>query len=77
MKLKNVRSALCTWSKLEYRDFFLKKKTTLEDIVKMKEIQLELNPIEENRAELRKEAATLRRFQKVEEDYWKQKAGMH
>lgn len=42
----------------------------------MKKIQLELYPIEANRAELRKEIAELRRFQKVEEDYWKQKAGM-
>lgn len=74
-KLKNIKRALSRWSKLSYRDF-LKKITTLEDVVKMKEIQLEPNPTESNRADLRKEVAELRRFQKVEEDYWKQKAGM-
>lgn len=74
-KLKSVKRALSAQSKVEYENFF-KKIATLEDVVKMKEVQLEMNLSEENKIELRKEIAELRRFQKIEKEYWKQKAGM-
>ncbi|KAG5595719.1 hypothetical protein H5410_036951 [Solanum commersonii] len=48
----------------------------LEDIVKAKEMQLEINQTEENRTSLRKAEAKLKRYLHIEEDYWKQKAGM-
>lgn len=53
--------------------FFKKKKATQEDIVKMKEAQLELDPSEGSRAELRREEVELRRLHKIVEDYWEQK----
>lgn len=40
----------------------------MEDLVRIKEIHLELDPSKENRAELRKVVAELRRYQKYEED---------
>lgn len=49
----------------------------MEDLIKVKEMQLELDPSEENRADLRKAVAELRKYQKYEEEYWKQKANMH
>lgn len=67
-KLKKVKIALSTWSKSIFGDMF-KKIATMEDVIKMKELQLELNPTKENRAELRKVVAELRRFQTYEEDY--------
>ncbi|KAH0743282.1 hypothetical protein KY290_031275 [Solanum tuberosum] len=54
----------------------LKRVATLEDIVKAKEMQLEINPTEENRSSLRKAEAELKRYLHIGEDYWKQKAGM-
>lgn len=41
-----------------------------------KEIQLEMDPMETNRAEVSKENSKLKWYRKVEEDLWKQKAGM-
>lgn len=38
---------LINWSKVTYGDFF-KKIATMEDIVKMKEVQMELNASKEN-----------------------------
>lgn len=63
------------WSKETYGDFF-KKIATMEDLIRVKEIQLEINPSKENREELRREEAELRKLQNIEEEYWKQKAGM-
>lgn len=71
-----VKKALCAWSKLTYGDVF-KKITTMDDVIKMKELQLEFDPSEKNRANLRKAVAELGIFQKYEEGYWKQKAGMY
>lgn len=41
----------------------------MEDIVRMKVVQLELNPSEENRAELRRVEADLKRLLRIEEEY--------
>ncbi|KAG5586609.1 hypothetical protein H5410_047043 [Solanum commersonii] len=48
----------------------------LRILIKVKEAQLEIFPTIDNRAELNKTEANLRRYLKTEEDYWKQKAGM-
>lgn len=49
----------------------------MEDVIKVKELQLELDHTKENRADLRKVVAELRKYQRHEEDYWKQKTNMH
>ncbi|KAG5577077.1 hypothetical protein H5410_057211 [Solanum commersonii] len=53
-----------------------RKITTLEDVIKMNEIQLEISPTEANRPTLNKANAELKRYFKIEEEYWKQKAKM-
>lgn len=63
------------WSNETYENFF-KKITMLEDIARRKEAQLEINPTEENKRELNKAKESLRQYYRVEEEYWKQKAGM-
>lgn len=75
-KMKNVKKRLMVWSKATFINFF-QKVSTMEDVNKVKELQLELDPSEENRAALRKVEAELRKFQRYEEEYWKQKANMH
>lgn len=43
----------------------------MEDVVKMKEVQLELDPSELNRSDLKRVKAVLRKFVKIKEEYWK------
>lgn len=74
-KMRNLKSALVEWSKNEFGNIFMKI-ATLEDIIKVKEAQLEVLPNAVNRAELSRLEAELRKFLKVEEDFWRQKAGM-
>ncbi|XP_049388501.1 uncharacterized protein LOC125852861 [Solanum stenotomum] len=52
------------------------KIATLEDVIKVKEEQLEVQPTQANRAELSKMEAELRKYLSIEEEYWRQKAGM-
>lgn len=73
---QKVKGELVRWSKESFGDIF-KKVATMEDIVRMKETQLEIDPSEINRANLRRVEAELRKFVKIEEDYWKQKVGMN
>lgn len=49
-------------------DFF-QQLATLEDVVRMEKVQLEVKPSDENREELRKVEEDLQNFQKIEEDY--------
>lgn len=74
-KLKKVKTALTGWSKREFSNIFIQR-ATLEDIVRVKEEQLELDPTPKNREELSKVEAELRRNLKLEEEYWKQKSGL-
>ncbi|KAK6791948.1 hypothetical protein RDI58_011029 [Solanum bulbocastanum] len=74
-KLKRLKSDLSKWSKETFGNIF-QKIATLEYVIKMKEIQLEVSPTEANRADLNKANAELKRYLKIEEEYWKQKAGM-
>lgn len=41
----------------------------MEDVIKVKELQLELDPLEANRADLRKVVVELRKYQKYEKDF--------
>ncbi|XP_049393529.1 uncharacterized protein LOC125857915 [Solanum stenotomum] len=45
------------------------------DVIKVKEAQFEIDPSSKNRSELGRVEANLKRFLKVEEDFWRQKAG--
>lgn len=69
-KLKKVKRALEEWSKIEYGNIFITK-ATMEDIISVKETQLELDPSPENRIQLKKAEADLKRLLKLEEDFWK------
>lgn len=73
--MKNVKRALSEWSRKEFGNIFIQH-TTLEDIIKVKEQQLELDPSSENRADLKRTEADLKRALKLEEEYWKQKLGI-
>lgn len=55
---------------------FFRKIATLEDIARDKEAHLEVNPIEDNRQDLKTVEESLKQYYKLEEEYWKQKAGM-
>lgn len=48
----------------------------MEDIIRVKKIQLKLYPCANNLVELRKYEAKLKRFLNLEEEFWKQKLGM-
>lgn len=74
-KLKRVKKALLEWSIREFGNIFVKK-ATLEDMISVKETKFELDRTPENRAQLHKVEADLKRFLKLEEEFWKQKAGM-
>ncbi|KAG5570617.1 hypothetical protein H5410_060383 [Solanum commersonii] len=74
-KLLNVKRALAEWSRKEFGNIFIQR-ATLEDIIKVKEHQFEIDPTPENRVELKRSEANLKRALKVEEEYWKQKSGM-
>lgn len=46
----------------------------MEDEIRVKECQLEINPNAENRAELNKVEAELKKYHHIEDEYWRQKA---
>ncbi|WMV51732.1 hypothetical protein MTR67_045117 [Solanum verrucosum] len=75
VKMKKVKKALVEWSKVEYGNIFVQI-ATLDDVLLVKEAQFELLPSLENRAELFKAEAELKKFLKLEEGFWRQKAGM-
>ncbi|KAH0721346.1 hypothetical protein KY290_006336 [Solanum tuberosum] len=74
-KLKKIKKALSAWSRTVYGDIF-QQIATIEDVIKVKEAQMEIHPSESNREGLRKVEAELKKFLKMEEEFWKQKAGM-
>ncbi|XP_060184581.1 uncharacterized protein LOC132614194 [Lycium barbarum] len=49
---------------------------TIEDTIKVQEWQFEMNPTRENKSTLQQAQAELTRYLHLEEEYWKQKAGM-
>ncbi|XP_075103192.1 uncharacterized protein LOC142177960 [Nicotiana tabacum] len=74
-KLKKVKKGLSLWSKSTYGDIF-KKISSLEEVFKVHEAQFEINPTRANRERLCKVQAELIKFLALEEQFWKQKAGM-
>lgn len=70
-----VKIALTAWSKNVFGNIF-QKRVLLEGEVKLKEIQLDISPSVENREELHRATAELKRYWYLEEEFWKQKAGM-
>lgn len=55
-------------SREEFGNIFIKK-AMLEDIIQVKEAQLEIDPKLENRAQLSKAEAELKRYIKMEEEF--------
>ncbi|KAH0696829.1 hypothetical protein KY289_014311 [Solanum tuberosum] len=74
-KLKNVKKALSAWSKEIFGNVF-QQIATLEDIIKVREAQLQIHPSADNRAALSKVEAGLKNYLRLEEEFWRQKAGM-
>ncbi|XP_016445653.1 uncharacterized protein LOC107770832 [Nicotiana tabacum] len=73
-KLKRVKIALSKWSRITYGDIF-KQLALKEYVVKIKEMLFE-EPKVENIIVLQKAQSELKRYLSIEEQYWKQKAGM-
>ncbi|KAH0695148.1 hypothetical protein KY290_021498 [Solanum tuberosum] len=48
----------------------------IEDIIKIKEVQLEIQPSASNKAKLSKVEAELKNYLSLDEEFWTQKAGM-
>nr|XP_016471243.1 PREDICTED: uncharacterized protein LOC107793412 [Nicotiana tabacum] len=74
-KLKKMKIALSTWSKVTYGDIS-KQLATREDIVRVKAMLFEEEPTMENRIVLQKAQAELKKYLSIKEQYWKQKARM-
>ncbi|XP_075098971.1 uncharacterized protein LOC107793393 [Nicotiana tabacum] len=75
-KLKRLKSTLSQWSKLTFGDIF-KQLAIREDIVRVKEILFEEEPTIQNRIVLQQAHAELKKYLSIEEQYWKQKAGLN
>ncbi|XP_060170581.1 uncharacterized protein LOC132601517 [Lycium barbarum] len=73
--LKKLKRALVQWSRNTYGNIF-QQIATIEDTIKVKELQFENNASRENRMLLHQAQAELTRFLHLEEEYWKKKASM-
>lgn len=67
-KMRNLKKTLAEWSKKEYGNIFIQI-ATLEDVIKVKEAQFEIDPNPKNRFELGRVEAELKRFLKLKEDF--------
>ncbi|XP_059280740.1 uncharacterized protein LOC132034410 [Lycium ferocissimum] len=74
-KMKKVKHALAGWSRETFGNIF-QQISTMEDVIKVKELQFEMNPSSLNREALHKAQANPNRYLHLEEEYWKQKAEM-
>ncbi|XP_019241932.1 PREDICTED: uncharacterized protein LOC109221967, partial [Nicotiana attenuata] len=74
-KLKKLKKALSTWSRATYGDIF-QKIASLEEVVLVHERQFECNPSQMNRQRLQEVQAEMIRYLALEEEFWRQKAGM-
>ncbi|XP_019257605.1 PREDICTED: uncharacterized protein LOC109235806 [Nicotiana attenuata] len=74
-KLKKLKKALSIWSRATYGDIF-QKIASLEEVVLVHEAEFERNPSYQNRERLQKVQAELIKYLALEEEFWKQKAGM-
>ncbi|XP_060201759.1 uncharacterized protein LOC132630196 [Lycium barbarum] len=75
VKLKKMKQVLSQWSRSTYGDIF-QQITNLEEVIKAHEALFESNPSYANREKLMKVQAELTRVLHLEEEFWKQKAGM-
>ncbi|XP_019242574.1 PREDICTED: uncharacterized protein LOC109222709 [Nicotiana attenuata] len=75
-KLKKLKRALSGWSKSTYGDIF-QKIASLEEVVLVHEDEFERNPTVQSRQRLQKVQADLIKYLALEEEFWKQKAGMN
>ncbi|XP_075087558.1 uncharacterized protein LOC107813948 [Nicotiana tabacum] len=73
--IKRVKVALSKWNRETFGDIF-KQLAILEDIVRVKEMLFKEEPTTENRIVLQKAQSELKKYLNIEEQYWKQKAGM-
>ncbi|XP_075095490.1 uncharacterized protein LOC142173745 [Nicotiana tabacum] len=74
--IKRVKAALSKWNRETFGDIF-KQLAILEYIVRVKEMLFEEEPTTENRIVLQKAQSELKKYLNIEEQYWKQKAGMN
>lgn len=72
-KMQRVKRSLSCWRKAKFGNIFIQI-STLENIIKVKESQLELTPTPKNQIKLNK--VDLKRFLNLGEKYWKQNAGI-
>ncbi|XP_075091480.1 uncharacterized protein LOC142171691 [Nicotiana tabacum] len=75
VNIKRVNAALSKWSRETFGDIF-KQLAILEDLVRVKEMLFEEEPTIENKIVLQKAQSELKKYLSIEEQYWKQKAGM-
>ncbi|XP_060183338.1 uncharacterized protein LOC132613336 [Lycium barbarum] len=75
LKLKNVKSALSSWSKATFGDIF-KQLTVREEVVRIKEQCFEEDPTPMNRMVLQQAQAALKKYVHYEEEFWRQKSRM-
>lgn len=73
--LKRVKSVLAQWCKNTFGNVS-QQIATLEDLIKAMEIQLEITPMENNRMELNKAEANLKRYLDIKKEFWRQKRGL-
>ncbi|XP_070004494.1 uncharacterized protein [Nicotiana sylvestris] len=69
-KRKKVKLALTAWSKEIFGDIF-KQIASLEDVIKVHEIEFELNPTVQNREKLHKVEANITLFYHLEKEFWR------
>lgn len=67
-KLNKVKVALAKWSKIAFGNIF-QKVATLEEEIKVKEIQMEINPIVDNRLGMNNAYAELRKYWNHEKEF--------
>ncbi|XP_070031030.1 uncharacterized protein [Nicotiana tomentosiformis] len=75
LNIKRVKAPVSKWSRETFGDIF-KQLAILEDIVRVKEMLFEEEPTIENKIVLQKAQSELKKYFSIEEQYWKQKAGM-
>ncbi|XP_049399723.1 uncharacterized protein LOC125863750 [Solanum stenotomum] len=74
-KIKRIKSISTQWSRRTFGDIF-QRIATLDDTIKVMEIQMEITPTTENKALLHKAEAELKIYRHIEEEFWRQKEGM-
>lgn len=74
-KMKKLKKALTVWSRATFGDIF-QRLASLEEVLQVHETQFELNLTMQNRERIQRVQTYLIRVWALEEEFWKQKAGM-